>query len=114
MPEDSSLAASSASVTTHQDASADGTSSASALATTLTIATSAAATWTQEYAPRYMGGAGTNPLYEPADRMEFLQNGVVTLNAGEGLSVRLDYNLATMNPVTDMWIVTLRWEEYTP
>jgi hypothetical protein len=41
-----------------------------------------------------------------------LTNGPVMLRAGEGLGVHLNYTVATQNPVTDMWIVTMRWEEY--
>lgn len=105
--EDSSKA-SSASVTILGDASADGTGSA----TTLTATLPAGNIITQEFAPRYITAAG----YEPADRMEFFageQEGV-TLRPLEGVVVALDYVLATQNPVTDMWIIGCRWEEFTP
>lgn len=100
---------SNASVTTHQDASADGTSG-TALATSVTNANSASVGLTQEFAPRFVTAVG----YEPADRVEMLTTGAVTLSAGQGLGVFLNYALATQNPVTDMWVVSMRWEEYTP
>lgn len=105
--EDSGLAATSASVSTFQDSSAENTGSGTTLAFTQTAATSGL---TQEFAPRLITAAG----YEPADRVEFLNGGPITLRAAEGVGVRLDYTLATMNPVTDKWAVTFRWEEYTP
>lgn len=104
----SSDPATSASVTVFQDASADGTSSAVALSANLI----AGAVITQEFAPRLITGAG----YEMSDRIEFLAGELesVVLRPLEGIVVVLDYVLATQNPVTDMWIVTARWEEYTP
>lgn len=101
--EDSALS-SSASVTLWQDASADGTSSATALAVT------AVSGITQEYAPRLITAAG----YEPADRVEFLNSGEITLRPLEGVVLELVYVLATQNPTSDMWIGSLRWAEYTP
>jgi hypothetical protein len=106
-PEDTAVS-SSASVTLWQDASAEGTSSGTALAITPVSGI------TQEFAPRYMGGAGTNPLYEPADRLEFLESGEINLRPLEGVVVELVYTLATQNPVTDMWAVSMRWTEWTP
>lgn len=106
LAEDSAVT-SSASITTFQDASADGTSSATALGFTQT---GAANTLTQEFAPRFITAAG----YEMADRVEMLQNTHTTIRAGEGVGIRLDYTAATQNPITDMWIVTIAWEEYTP
>ena len=38
--------------------------------------------------------------------------GPVTLRQTEGICIYLDYNLATMNPVTDMWNVDSVWKEY--
>lgn len=99
---------SSSSVSTFQDASADGTSSASAL-TGPTTTTSASVALTQEFAGRFVTAAG----YEPADRIEMLQNGPIMLTAGQGLVVHLNYTTATMNPTTDMWVASMRWEEYT-
>jgi hypothetical protein len=98
---------SSASVTVFGDASADGTSSASALAATLPAGTIV----TQEYAPRLITAAG----YEMFDRTVFLADSteVITLGALEGLVLFADYVLATQNPVTDMWLVNSRWVEYT-
>ena len=95
---------SAASVTLWQDASADRTSSTTAL--TLTPVSGV----TQEFAPRMITGAG----YEMADRMEFLSNGSITLRALEGLCVELVSAAGTSEPTTDMFCVTMRWEEYTP
>lgn len=104
-PEDSSLT-SSTSVTVWQDASADRTSSATAL----TITTGAVLT--QEFIPRMITAAG----YEMADRVEFFSGSdqVVTLRALEGVAVELVSPAGTSEPITDMFVVTLRWEEYTP
>lgn len=98
-------------ITTYQDASADGTSSGTALTTTAVPANSASVALTQEYAPRMLTAVG----YEMSDRIELLDSslGCISLRGGEGLVIRLEYNLATMNPVTDQWITTVRWEEYT-
>ena len=106
--EDSSSTASSASVTVLQDASADGTSSATALTATLPAGTIVS----EEFAPRLITAAG----YEMFDRTEFMSDPLesVVLRPLEGLVVFLDYTLATQNPITDMWLVGCRWEEYTP
>lgn len=96
---------SSASVTTWQDASADRTSSGTALTATIAAGTGLS----QEFAPRLITAAG----YEPADRMAFLDEEGVTLRAGEGMAVFLDYTVATMNPITDMWIAQIDWVEFT-
>jgi hypothetical protein len=37
----------------------------------------------------------------------------VILREGEGIVCVLDYVLATQNLVTDMWIVSADWTEYT-
>ena len=105
MSEDSGGTATSASVTVIGDASADGTSSGTALTSTLTTGSF----FTQEFAPRILTAVG----HETADRIELLESGGIKLRAGEGLVVMLDYVLATQNPVTDMWLVGVRWEEYT-
>lgn len=94
---------SSASVTVFQDASADGTSSASALTATLP----AGNVLTQEFAPRLITAAG----YEMFDRTQFFKDSVVTLRALEGIVVSLDYTLATQNPTSDMWVVGCEWDE---
>jgi hypothetical protein len=94
---------SSASVTVKGDASADGTVSASALTATLPAGTFI----TQEFAPRFVTGAG----YEMADRLEFFGDTEVELKALEGLVLFIDYVLATQNPVTDMWTAGLEWTE---
>lgn len=106
VPRDTSLT-SSASATVFQDASADGTSSTTALTATIP----AGAVIAQEFAPRLITAAG----YEMCDRVEFLSemNEVITLRALEGVVLVLDYVLATQNPVTDMWLVSCKWTEYT-
>lgn len=106
--EDSGSLATSANVTLLQDASSDGISSTVPLAATLPAGT----VITQEFAPRMLTAAGI----ELADRIEFMAGELesIVLRPLEGVVVYLDYNLATQNPVTDMWIVGCRWEEYTP
>jgi hypothetical protein len=103
---DSALS-SSASVTVLGDASADGTSSATALTATLP----AGAVLTQVFAPRLITAAG----YEVLDTFSFFEgpDQKVTLRALEGVVVMLDYTLATQNPLTDMWSVDCKWTEYT-
>jgi len=101
-PRDSSLA-SNASITVLQDASADGTSSA----TTLTATIPAGTVLTQEFAPRLITAAG----YEMFDRAEWFGDTGITLRALEGVVFRLDYVLATQNPITNMWVVTCEWDE---
>lgn len=107
VPEDTILN-SNAAVTLWQDASADGTSSASALAVTLPAANMIA----EVFAPRWITGAG----YEPYDRHIFLEalDDTVTLRAGQGACIFLDYTLATQNPTTDMWAIGVEWEEFLP
>jgi hypothetical protein len=106
--EDSGATATSASVTVLQDASADGTSSATALTATLP----AGMIISEEFAPRLITGAG----YEMFDRTEFMSDELesVVLRPLEGLVVFLDYTAATQNPITDQWLVGCRWEEYSP
>jgi hypothetical protein len=95
---------SSASVTVLGDASADGTSSASALTATLP----AGQILTQEYAPRFVTAAG----YEPADRIEFqAATEDITLGALEGVVLFLDYTVATANPLSDQWLASIEWTE---
>jgi len=104
--EDSSSTATSSSVTVLQDASADGTSSTTALTATLPAGT----VISEEFAPRLITAVG----YEMFDRTEFMADALesVVLRPLEGLVLFLDYTLATQNPVTDMWLVVARWEEY--
>lgn len=103
---DSGLTASSSSVTLLQDSSTERTTTGTAISVTRP----AGNVLTQEPAPRMITAAG----YEPADRIELLSSGLVTLRALEGVAVFLDYTVATSNPVTDMWTVSIHWEEYTP
>jgi len=100
--EDSSLT-SSASVTLLQGASADGTGVA------LVATIPAASILTQEHVPRALTLAG----YEPADRVEFLAAGPITLRALEGIVLNLDYTVATSNPITDMYVLGIKWSEWT-
>lgn len=94
------------SVTAWQDASADGTSSATAL----TVTIPASNIMTEEFAPRLITAAG----YEPADRLTFFEGSPdLLLRPLEGIVVELVYSLATMNPITDMWIVQFDFDEHT-
>jgi len=96
---------SNAAVTVLQDASADGTSAATALAVTLP----AGQVLAQEFAPRMITAAG----YEMADRLFFFEGQTdVRLRPLEGLAISLDYVLATQNPITDMWTIGFDWREY--
>lgn len=106
VPEDSALA-SSASVTVWQDSSADNTGSATTLTVTLPAGTFLSQTW----AARALTLVG----YEQFDREYFLdgEGEKLTLRPLEGLCVFLDYGVAGANPVTDKWLVTCRWVEYT-
>lgn len=94
---------SSASVTAWQDSSADVTGSA----TTLTATLPAGEILDQEFAARLITGAG----YEPPGTVELAYDSEITLAAGEGVVVYLDYNLATMNPITDIWLAGIEWSE---
>lgn len=108
--EDTALS-SKAAVTVWGDASADGTGSATALTIGAVTIGAQSGLIDQEYSSRMITGAG----YEMTDRTTFfeLDNEVITLRALQGLVVHLDYNLATMNPITDMWVSSVRWLEYT-
>lgn len=110
VPEDSSLTSNSA-VTLWQDASADGTSSASAL----TITLPAGNVLIEEYAPQVLViGTSASSFYTPFDKTTFFEDETVaiTLRALEGLCVFADYTVATSNPTTNHWIVGCRWTEY--
>ncbi len=104
------LQTSAAAVTLLQDASADGTISATALGGV--VVPDNAGVVTQEIAPRLITGAG----YEPADRLTFLdgdENGFL-LREGQGATLRLDTPIATtQSPITDMHVATVRWSEFT-
>jgi hypothetical protein len=96
--EDTTLT-SDASVTTWQDASADGTS-----ATALTITIPAGNAITQEIGPRLITAAG----YEVADRMEFLNDtGTITLRALQGVALEVVSPAGTSEPITDMFIASV-------
>ncbi len=103
--EDTALT-SNASVTSWQDASADGTSSATAL----TITIPAGQAITQEIAPRLITAAG----YEVADRIEFLaDSGAVTLRALQGIVLEVVSPAGTSEPTTDNFTANIQWTEYT-
>lgn len=97
-----------AGITIGQDASADGTNSASGLAATVS-----GGALTQEFAPRLVA-IGTTPatnLYEPFDKEIFFDADPLILRPSTGFLLRLDYTLATQNPTTDMWLANLIWTE---
>lgn len=101
---DSALS-SNASVTLLQGTASDGG------AATAIVSTPAAGTLiTQEPVGRALTLVG----YEQFDRGDFLDSDApITLRAGEGVLLNLDYTVATSNPVTDNYIVNARWLEYT-
>jgi hypothetical protein len=101
-----SLQTSSASVAILFDASADGTSSATALTATLTTQVV-----TGQFAARMITAAGFDMIL----KMDLLDgpDEYALLREGQGIVCMLDYTLATQNPVTDMWLVTADWTEYT-
>ena len=93
-------------VMAYQDASADGISSTLALGVTVPISN----IMDSGFAPRLITAAG----YEPANRTTFLEgNSDIVLRALEGIVVELVYTATTQNPITDMWIVQLDWDEFT-
>lgn len=105
VPEDSAMS-SNANVTTWQDSSADNTGSGTTLTITLPAGTVLSSSW----------GARALTLtgYEQFDREVFFEDedAALTLRAGEGVAVFLDYTVATANPVTDKWAISARWTEY--
>ncbi len=97
-------------VTLLQDASADGTSAATALGGVAVPDNTG--TMTQEVCPRLITAAG----YEVADRLDFLDGDEdrCLLREGQGVTVRLDTPVTTtQSPTTDMHVVTVRWSEFT-
>lgn len=93
-----------AGITITGDASADGTVAATPLATTAQTQT----TWlTQEPAPRVLTLTG----YEAFDRAEFFGDANIVVREGQGIVLRLEYTVATSNPITDMWTAVMSWEE---
>lgn len=95
---------SSASVTLLQGASAEKTGSAITSTVTATDLVS------QEPVARALTLVG----YEQFDRIEFINDQrPMTLRAGQGLVLNLDYSVATSNPVTDMYLCSVRWSEFT-
>jgi hypothetical protein len=86
-----------------------GTASEGGAATAIVSTPAANTIVNQEVAPRALTLVG----YEQFDRIEWFDNAPWTLRAGEGLLINLDYSAATANPVTDKWITTIRWSEYT-
>jgi hypothetical protein len=104
-PKDSTKT-SSTSVAILFDASADGTAAATALA-----ATPVAGPLTGQFAPRMITAAG----FDVCPKMSLMDgpDEYALLREGEGVVAVLDYVLATQNPVTDMWLVSADWTEYT-
>jgi hypothetical protein len=98
---------SSSSVSLFQDASADGTASATALAATI----AASGLVSQAYAPRLITAAG----YEIIDTFTFLQGSDqrLTLRAGEGVVLSLESTAVAGDPTTAHWTVDSKWTEYT-
>ena len=95
---------SSASITLFQDASADGTNSATALAATVT----AGSHLTQEFCPRLITGAG----YEMSDRVELLTDQQILVRPGEGIVLSYDgITAATQEPASLHSIATIDWRE---
>lgn len=86
-----------------------GTASEAGAATAIVSTPAANTIVNQEVAPRALTLVG----YEQFDRIEWFDKAPWTLRAGEGLLLNLDYTVATSNPITDQWIVTVRWTEYT-
>lgn len=86
-----------------------GTASEGGAATAIVSTPAANSIVNQEVAPRALTLVG----YEQFDRIEWFDRSPWTLRAGEGLLLNLDYSAATANPVSDKWIVSLRWVEYT-
>ncbi len=94
-------------VTAFQDASADGTSAGTTLTTTIPANT----VLSQEVAPRFITAAG----YEMFDRTTFFEgdHNTLVLGALEGIVVELVYTATGQNPITDMWVVGIDWDEFT-
>lgn len=106
--DDSSSTASSSSITVFQDASADGTSSTTALTATLPAGTVIA----EEFASILITGAGISKAPQIVFLSEALES--VILRPLEGIVVFLDYTNASANATTDSWTVQCAWQEYTP
>ena len=106
VPIDTGLSSSSA-VTLWQDASAEGTASASALTVT------AGSPLTQQWTGRGAVSATTASKYEMFDPVVLFE-GDLTLQALQGALVLLDnYSATTGNPLADRWVVTVGWEEFS-
>lgn len=95
------------------DASTDGTN-ATILAATLT----ASAHLTQEVLSRIAvfvaPATGSNPYFEPADRIEFFGDAPeIILRQNQGLVLHLASPGATSIPATDFFTGTIEWEEFT-
>lgn len=95
------------SVTVRGDTASDGGAS-----TTL-VATNVGTPLTQEFGPRVAGGAGTNPWFEPADRMEFFAGEPdIILRQNQGLVIHIAGASGTIL-TTDHFLATIDWEEFT-
>ncbi len=100
-PEDTTMTSSS-SVTLLQGTASDGGAATA-------IVVTPGAILSQEPVARALTLVG----YEQFDRTEFFSGSPITLRALEGVVVNLDYTVATSNPVTDNYTVTVKWSEYT-
>jgi hypothetical protein len=108
VPLETALSSNSA-VTLWQDASADGTASASALTVT------AGSPLEQQWAGRGAVSATTASAYEKQDSITLFDSPFgLTLQALQGVLVLLDnYSATTGNPLADRWVASIEWEEYT-
>lgn len=86
-----------------------GTASDGGAATAITATPSAGTLLEQEPVARALTLVG----YEQFDRAEFFADSPITLRALEGIVVNLDYSVATSNPITDNYVVTCCWTEWT-
>lgn len=109
--EDSGLT-SKVAVTAGNDAQADGTVSATQLAIPAITVGLQAGLLAEAFAPRLITAVG----FEMFDTIIFFdgEDETITLRAGEGLCIFLDYVLAAANPSTSFWTVSARHTEWRP
>lgn len=87
-----------------------GTASDGGAATAIVCTPAAGTLVTQEPVARALTLVG----YEQFDRGDFLgTDASIVLREGEGLLLNLDYTVATSNPITDNYVVNVRWTAYT-
>lgn len=95
---------SSSSVTLLQDASADGTAATTAL---VGGGATAAPFVGQAFAHRVITAVG----FETQHRHFFEFGRGIEFTGSDGIQVRLEYTNVASNPITDMWVVDVEWEE---